>query len=78
MEIVDCGQLKSKEEEAAEKEQEWLVRDGSHMIPDKVSPVEEAVAAAVGEDEGKWEVLKPVPKPTAADLAVQSAEIDDD
>lgn len=80
--IVDCGQLLSKEEEAAEKDSAWLVRDGSHMIPDKkdegADEYEYIPPDLADGVRGEWEVVKPTPKPTEEDLAIRSAEVDDD
>ena len=75
--IAECGQLKSKEEEAMEAEAAKYAKTEKRedtVYEEEVLTVAEAVEAALAEP------LPPKPKhvPTEEDLAIQSAEVDDD
>ena len=86
--IEDCGQLKSKEEEALdEEEREFQKLNPVFMIPDKnlaaedeevFEPVTRATWAKLGEEDLAMPPRPPPQMPTAEDEAIVSAEIDDD
>ena len=70
--IAECGQLKSKQEEAEEAE-------AAKLAPSPQRPREEPAVPPLPEPAPPAPMPKPpVPKPTDADLAIASAEVDDD
>ena len=75
--IAECGQLKSKEEEAMEAEAAKYAKTEKRedtVYEEEVLTVAEAVEAALAEPPPP----KPKHVPTEEDLAIQSAEVDDD